>query len=72
MLGDIWHVISKSKKIEEMSLQKSRALCGIRAQEGSGECLHERAAWHGILKAEQDEECPLNGGVVIIDFCGTS
>lgn len=36
------------------------------------QCLHGRAAWHGILKAEQDEECPLNGGVVTIACGGIS
>ena len=71
-MGDVWHVMSKPKKIEEVPLQKSRALCGIRAQAGCEECLCGRAAWHGILKTEQGEECPLNGEVVTIACGGIS
>ena len=64
--------MSKSKKLEEVSSQKSRALCGVRSQAGSAGCLHGSAARHGALKAEQDEKCPLNGGVATVACHGIS
>lgn len=66
MVGDIWHVMSKFKKIEEVSSQESRALCGFRTQAGGAGCLHGHTARHGVSEAEMDKECPLNGGIVTV------